>query len=47
MLELIRDLAEYERAPESAVARPQDLLRDGFEPSPKFRCVIAECRAAR
>ncbi len=40
--QFIRDLAEYERSPESAVATQQDLLRDGFGPEPKYRCVIAE-----
>ena len=38
----IRDLAEYERSPESAVATQEDLMRDGFGPEPKYRCVIAE-----
>ncbi len=43
ILELIRELADYERAPELAVATPADLLRDGFEtPQPKFRVLIAE-----
>jgi GNAT superfamily N-acetyltransferase len=42
MLELIRELAEYEREPQAAVARPEDLLRDGFGPHAKFRAVIAE-----
>lgn len=42
ILELIRALAEYERAPEQAVARPEDLRRDGWGPEPKFRVVIAE-----
>ncbi len=42
MLELIRELAEYEREPQAAVARPEDLLRDGFGPEAKFRAVIAE-----
>ncbi len=42
MLGFIRDLAEYERAPEQAVARPEDLLRDGWGPEPKFRVLIAE-----
>jgi GNAT superfamily N-acetyltransferase len=40
--QFIRDLAEYEREPEAAVATQEDLLRDGFGPDPKYRCVIAE-----
>lgn len=40
--QFIRDLAEYERSPESAVATQDDLLRDGFGASPKYRCLIAE-----
>lgn len=42
ILEFIRDLAEYEKAPEQAVASDEDLRRDGFSPSPKFRVLIAE-----
>ena len=42
ILDFIHDLAEYERAPEAAVATEADLLRDGFGPEPKFKCVIAE-----
>jgi GNAT superfamily N-acetyltransferase len=42
ILQFIRDLAEYERAPAQAVAKPDDLLRDGWGPSPKFRVLIAE-----
>ncbi len=42
ILEFIRDLATYERAPEQAVARPEDLRRDGWGPEPKFRVLIAE-----
>ncbi|HWR36484.1 MAG TPA: GNAT family N-acetyltransferase [Clostridia bacterium] len=42
ILQFIRDLAEYEREPQAAVATEQDILRDGFGPEPKFRCVIAE-----
>lgn len=42
ILDFVRDLAEYERAPEAAVATEADLLRDGFGPNPKFHCVIAE-----
>ncbi len=42
ILEFIRDLASYERAPEQAVAHPEDLRRDGWGPEPKFRVLIAE-----
>lgn len=42
ILELIRALAEYEHEPQSAVATGEDLLRDGFGPQPRFRCLIAE-----
>lgn len=42
ILDFIHDLAEYERAPEQAIATEADILRDGFGPDPKFKCVIAE-----
>ena|SRR5436305_8198704 len=42
ILQFIRELAEYERAPEQAVATEEDLLRDGFGPRPLFHCLIAE-----
>jgi GNAT superfamily N-acetyltransferase len=42
ILEFIRALAEYERAPNSVMATEADLVRDGFGPDPKYRCVIAE-----
>ncbi|WP_260703907.1 GNAT family N-acetyltransferase [Edaphobacter flagellatus] len=42
MLAFIRELAEYEREPEAAVATAEDLLRDGFGPQPVFQCLIAE-----
>jgi len=41
ILEFIRELAEYEREPQAAVATKADLLRDGFGPEPKFRVDIA------
>lgn len=42
MLVFIRELAEYEREPEAAIATEADLLRDGFGPRPVFQCLIAE-----
>jgi len=42
MLNFIRRLAEYEREPDAVVATEADLLRDGFGPDPKYRCVLAE-----
>jgi GNAT superfamily N-acetyltransferase len=42
ILEFIRELAEYERMLEQAVATPEDLLRDGFSGEPKFYVEIAE-----
>ena len=42
MLAFIRELAEYERHPEAAVATAEDLLRDGFGPRPVFQCLMAE-----
>lgn len=42
ILDFIRGLAEYERAPEKAIATKEDLLRDGFGANPKFRVVVAE-----
>ncbi len=42
ILQFIRELAEYERAPEQAVATAENLRRDGFSAQPKFRVLIAE-----
>jgi GNAT superfamily N-acetyltransferase len=42
ILQFIRELAEYERAPEQAVATAEDIRRDGFSANPKFRVLIAE-----
>lgn len=42
ILQFIRELAEYEKAPAEAVATTEDILRDGFSAHPKFRCLIAE-----
>ena len=46
VLELIRELAAYERAPDAVVATEEGLLRDGFGPVPLFRTLIAELDAA-
>jgi len=42
ILQLVRALAEYERAPEAVVATEQDFLRHGFGPSPRFSVLLAE-----
>ena len=42
IVELIRALAEYERAPKAAVVTTRDILRDGFGRNPRFRTLIAE-----
>jgi GNAT superfamily N-acetyltransferase len=42
VLSFIRELAEYERAPNAVACTEQDLHRDGFGPSPKFHVIIAE-----
>ena len=42
ILDFIRRLAEYERAPKAVVATEADLIRDGFGSDPKYRCLIAE-----
>jgi GNAT superfamily N-acetyltransferase len=42
ILNFIRALAVYERAPEAVIATEADLLRDGFGPNPFYFCLIAE-----
>jgi GNAT superfamily N-acetyltransferase len=39
---LIRELAEFERAPEAVEVNEEDLLRDGFGEDPRFECLLAE-----
>ena len=41
ILQLIRELAEYEREPQSAIATAEDLLRDGFGPAPLYFVTLA------
>jgi len=42
ILDFIRHLAAYEREPDAVVATEEDIIRDGFGPAPKYRCLIAE-----
>jgi len=42
IISFIRELAEYEREPDAVRATEDDLIRDGFSASPKFRLIIAE-----
>ena len=42
ILNFIRELATYERAPDAVVATEADLLRDGFGPTPRFNAIIAD-----
>jgi GNAT superfamily N-acetyltransferase len=39
--DLIRELAEYERAPEEAVLHTEHILADGFGPNKIFTCFVA------
>jgi GNAT superfamily N-acetyltransferase len=41
LLQLIRALAAYERAPEAVVATEDDLVRHGFGPHPGFEAILA------
>jgi GNAT superfamily N-acetyltransferase len=42
ILQLVRALADYERAPDAVVATEQDFLRHGFGPTPRFSALLAE-----
>jgi GNAT superfamily N-acetyltransferase len=42
ILTFIRELALYEREPDAVFATESDLLRDGFGPTPRFTCVMAD-----
>jgi GNAT superfamily N-acetyltransferase len=39
--ELIKELALYEKAPEQVETTPEELVKDGFEGHPWFRCLVA------
>ena len=42
ILQLVRELAAYEREPQAVVATEEDFRRDGWGPEPKFQVLIAE-----
>jgi GNAT superfamily N-acetyltransferase len=41
LLHLVRELADYEKAPEAVVATEDDLRRQGFGPEPRFEALLA------
>jgi GNAT superfamily N-acetyltransferase len=41
LLELVRRLAVFERAPDAVVATADDLRRHGFGPHPRFEAILA------
>lgn len=42
ILDLVRELARYEREPAAVTATEADLLRDGFGPHPRYACLMAD-----
>ena len=42
VLELIQELAVFEKEPEAVVVTVDDLKRDGFSENPLFQCFVAE-----
>ena len=42
ILDLVQQLADYEKEPDAVVSTREDYLRDGFGEDPLFRCLIAE-----
>ena len=42
VLDLIKELASYEREPEAVIISAEDLQRDGFGAHPLFHCFVAE-----
>ena len=39
---LIRELAQYEKAPGEVTNTPEAMVKDGFGPNPVFHCQVAE-----
>ncbi len=42
VLELIRELALFEKAPQEVTNTVEDMIRDGFGEQPVFKCIVAE-----
>ena len=42
VLELIQELATFEKEPDAVVVTVDDLVRDGFSENPLFQCFVAE-----
>lgn len=42
VLELINELAVFEKEPEAVIISAEDLIRDGFGRQPAFKCFVAE-----
>ncbi len=42
VLELIRELATFEKEPDAVIVTVEELVRDGFGPTPLFRTFVAE-----
>ena len=42
VLELINELAVFEKEPEAVIIDENDLIRDGFGENPSFHCFVAE-----
>lgn len=42
VLELIQELAEFEKEPDAVIITAEDLTRDGFGENPSFTCFVAE-----
>lgn len=42
VLELIQELATFEKEPDAVVVTVDDLIRDGFSENPLFHCFVAE-----
>ncbi|QLE01523.1 GNAT family N-acetyltransferase [Galbibacter sp. BG1] len=42
VLELIQELADFEKEPDAVEVTAEDLIRDGFGENPLFKCYVAE-----